>query len=155
PPQRTATDFDPGLAPAHNRAHLLERIGKAHIPLNAAGTTAIHTYRAAGDCGSRQEVGGGGCITFHHDLAGGAVVLAGANNEALVVVVDDFHAELRHHIQGDEDVGFGHQIAVHHDLEIAVAERCRHQHGGEELAGDVALDADPAAAQSVRTDTQG
>src|SRR5690606_29331706 len=152
--QRAATDFYPGLTPAHGCTHLPESIGKAHITLYAGGTTAIHAYRTARNRSCRQEVGGRRRITLDHELPRGAIVLTRADDEAAVILVDHFYAEFGHHIQGDEDVGLRDEIAFHQNFEVTVAERCCHQHGGEELAGDITLDADLAAAQAIRGDAQ-
>ena len=74
----------------------------------------------------------------------------GRQAEGLVAVVGNGHAELRHQVEGDVDVGLGDEFARHADVEGRAGERQGHEEGGEELAGHAAVDADAAGAVVVR-----
>ena len=65
-----ATDLDPVRTVADRGAHIRQRLGKAHVALDAVGAHAADPQRTAADRAQRQEIGRRGRVTLDRDAAG-------------------------------------------------------------------------------------
>ncbi len=146
--QRPLLGLDEVIAPGDAGAHLLQHVGEVDIALNAVLADAGDPHLAL-DGARREEVGGAGGIPFHQEVARADVALVALDVEQLVVVVLDDHPELLHDVQGDVDVGLGDQLPLDVDAGVARRHGRRHQEGGQELAGDGAVDMHITAPQPL------
>ena len=142
--------LDPVVAHRDARTELLERLGEAHVTLDAAPADALHPHRPAADRPSGEEVRRRRSIALDEHRARAAVARAAGHDEARPAVLLDLHAEARHQLQGDADVGLGDELADDLDGSLDTGQRQRHQERGEELAGDIAAHAHHAAGADGR-----
>ena len=135
--------LDPVRPQRDARAHRHQCIGETDVALDRIAADALDANRPAArrsqgpQC---EEVRGGGGVALDMDEARRAVGRR-RNDETRLAVGRGNNAEARHRGQGDVDVRPGNQLADHLHRGAAGL-RQRHQQAAQELAGDVATNAD-------------
>ncbi len=140
-----AVGFDKVVAPPHLGAEVFEHACKRHVALNAVAPHALHPHRRAlavplTQHTRRQKIRGRRSIALHGDAARAAQTAARGNDKPLPPGAPHLHAKAPQQVEGDLDIGFGNQLALHRNGDVVIArlERQRQQQGGEKLAGDIA-----------------
>ncbi len=145
--------LDEVVTPGDAGPHLLQHVGEVDVALDAVLADPGHPHLALDGTGG-EEVGGAGGIPLHQEVTRADIALVALDVEGLVVVVLYHHAKLLHDVQCDVDVGLGNQLTLDVDAGIPGRHGGRHQEGGEELAGDGAVDVHVAAPQPLGIDGQ-
>ena len=130
--------LDPVGAHGDHGAHLLQGLGKAHVPLDGILPHPFHPHRAATDGTQGKEVGGRGSVALHVDGARRDIPGPGRHGEGLPALAQDPDTKAGHGGQGDFDIGLGNQLPHHFHGGFHPGQGQSHQEAGEELAGDIA-----------------
>ncbi len=135
------TRLDPVVASHDARTHRFQRGGKLDVALNALLANPLDAYRTARNGAGGEKVRGRRGIAFDMHQTGTTIALSGRDRETLPTLPLNRHAEARHQIQGDLDVGLGDQLGGQLDdrsfSQLMANERQRHQQGGQELRGNI------------------
>ena len=102
------------------RAHALQRLGEAHVALDAVATHAFDAHRPAADRAGSEKIRCAGSIAFDMYLArtDDSAASAGIVNAAQPLRVD-LDTESRHQVERDFDVRLRNQFAFDFDRRVA------------------------------------
>jgi hypothetical protein len=130
--------FDPVLSHLDACTHSGQRRRKLHIALDAVAAHTFHPHRSAADRAGSEKVRRARGIPLDEDFPGTVKAAVGRNRERGPARAAHLHAEPRHEVERDLDVGFGNQIADDFDRRLLAGQRQRHQQRSQELAGNLA-----------------
>ncbi len=152
---RARGGLDPVVAVGHRRAHSRQRVGEGDVTLDRIAADAGDAHRSAGDGTRREKIRCRRGVALDANGAGTFISRRRGDDEGTEVVVRDGHAEAAHQVQRQADIGLRDEIADDVDSHRVSGthrlQRQRHQQRGQELARDVAANADAVDGYRLRS----